>query len=390
MAGFIYKIRNRRQKDHVDDVPGGERPRYDTDSGGSFAPAGSPSPELMRPTAGKRRELPSYPSGKGLRRGAPKLGYASPDETASEPVNASEGAPKPYSYAQPKSGALPKEAPAETGNGSDSAADSGETEYDTSAAISDFYNKLYNKLRAYGIADIPSFSELYGLFESFLRPAIDAAIAQRQKTGRANKAELDADAYARGMGGSSYLSSMKARENDNAAADVAALEGKYSASMAEYLYKAVETMQKIESELAKTRMTIAAARASTGRSGRKSSKGKSNKTETPSGQGSRMPYGHNKNGSYFDGAWYDGDFSYLDKDYTYVDYARYLNGLSPSERYLFFTSNNREWRIRRWQVQYNLPQVDYWDLYDRFMPHQTTGGGEESMHVQGGTVWHLL
>ena len=391
MAGFIFKIKNRRQRDFTDDVPGGERPRYDADTGGSFAPAGSPRPEKAA-NIGRRGSL----------RGASET---EPDKPGSAPraaaYSAGGSAPKADPYQQPKGNTLPKSEPdgaepeTDTGEGADT--DAGSSEYDPGAAISEFYNRLYQRLRAYGITDIPSFNELYGLFESFLRPSIDAAIAQRQRTGRANKAELDADAYARGMGGSSYISSMKARENANAAADISALEGKYSASMAEYLYKALETMQKIEGELAKARMTLAGRYSSSsgGRTGSSGSHGSHGSHGSDTGasegdaseEGAAMPYGHNKNGSYFDGVWYDGDFSYLDKDYTYVDYARYLKGLSPAERYLFFTSNDREWRIRRWQVQYNLPQVDYWDLYNAYMPQTGAVGDGHHDPGYGGNLW---
>ena len=261
--------------------------------------------------------------------------------------------------------------------------------YDFDSSLSDFYDRLYKKLRSYGVTDIPKFSELYGLFESLLRPAIDAAIRRRQKTGRQNMAELDADAYARGMGGSSYLSSVKAREQDDIASDVTALEGQYVSSMGDYLYKALSKLQDMEAELRKTQMSIASAerrtRMSIAAADRRAylaalAKGGAGAGTGADGDGESepdnrihaelgyMPYGHNKNGAYFDGQWYDGDFGYLEKDMSYGDYVRYLKKLSASERYLFFSSNDKEWRSKRWQVQYNLPQVDYLDLVEMFMP----------------------
>lgn len=265
-----------------------------------------------------------------------------------------------------------------------------------------FYTGLAARLRSYGVKDIPSFNELYGLFESFLRPSIEAAISERNRRGRQNMAELDADAYARGMGGSSYLSSVKARERANASADIAALEGKYTSSMAEYLYKAISSMQQMENELVKTRMTLAAqkeqleakldsqaklqaerlkaqaenAKNKTGKTGRSGKSGKSGKSSKSDEQGAK--WGHTSKGAWFDGVWYEGDFSYLKKKYGYNDYANYLESLTPSERYLFFTSSSREWRTRRWQVQYNLPQVDYMDLYSSYMPSMRPGGSSHS------------
>ena len=228
------------------------------------------------------------------------------------------------------------------------------------------------------------------------------------------------------MGGSSYVSSMKMREKDSAAADIAALEGKYTASMAEYIYKAVSAMQQMEADLAKTRMTLAAQKqmndarvaatyasiaarnaagesgsSGSGKSGKsgKSSSGKGKKSGKKGGSSSSdaaqtgSKYGHNKNGAYFDGKWYEGDFSYLKKKYSYSDYAKYLSSLSQGDRYLFFNSDSREWRIRRWQVQYNLAEVDYLDLVSEYRPG-TPGGstnhGGYNGSAAGGAVWRAM
>lgn len=254
-------------------------------------------------------------------------------------------------------------------------------EYDLDKGLSELYGALHDKLASYGLTSIPTFESLYGLFESFLRPSVDEAIAARERKARENMAEIDADAYARGMGGSSYISSMKDRQRASADSDVIRLEGEYSSSMAEYLYKALTAMQQIEGELERTRMTIAAQReaalisaAARSSGGRSSSGSRSSSRSSGSGGSSKDEgprYGHNKNGAYFDGKWYDGDYSYLSSNATYNQYASYLKGLSPSERYMFFTSDQRTWRLRRWQVQYNLPQTDYEDLYNEYM---TEGG----------------
>lgn len=304
-------------------------------------------------------------------------------DTSTEP------SPRPRNEEGASDGASDGNAPEPSGAEPSGAGSSDADGYDFDSSLSDFYDRLYKKLRSYGVTDIPKFSELYGLFESLLRPAIDAAIRRRQKTGRQNMAELDADAYARGMGGSSYLSSVKAREQDDIASDVTALEGQYVSSMGDYLYKALSKLQDMEAELRKTQMSIASAerrtRMSIAAADRRAylaalAKGGAGAGTGADGDGESepdnrihaelgyMPYGHNKNGAYFDGQWYDGDFGYLEKDMSYGDYVRYLKKLSASERYLFFSSNDKEWRSKRWQVQYNLPQVDYLDLVEMFMP----------------------
>ena len=85
-------------------------------------------------------------------------------------------------------------------------------------------------------------------------------------------------------------------------------------------------------------------------------------------------YGHNNSGAWFDGAWYDGDFSYLENPAGYNDYASYIESLTPGQVYLLFTSSKREWRMRRWQMQYNLPRVDYEELYSTYFVFPGTGG----------------
>ena len=409
----------------------------------------------------------------------------------------------------------------------------------TGSEVTDVYTDLYGKLREYGVTSIPTLAEFIELMEKTLRPSVDEAISERTNTARANMAEMDADAYSRGMGGSSYLSSVKERERAGAASDVMTLEQKYSSSVADRLCKAVDSMREMESDISKTRMKLeaekeaaeaeraykekkakedreyaeekarkdreyaekkakedreyaeqkerekrayaeekekkdreyaeekakkereaklketeakakaqsdladkkarsamelqkekgrqaeklaklkaaaaaaaaaakkAAAKTSSGSAknskstkNKSSGSGKTNTSAKTSEKGSEAKYGHNKNGSYFDGKWYSGDYSYLKKDkYTYVDYSNYLKGLTASERYLFFTSDKREWRMRRWQVQYNIPQSDYKDLYDAYMPGTKTASkpktksavkaqkGGKSAAKKGGGKW---
>ena len=263
------------------------------------------------------------------------------------------------------------------------AEDGGAPAYDLDAGLSEYYDRLYERLRAYGVTSIPTLDALYGLFESFLRPSIEEAIRARRRQGETNMAELDADAYSRGMGGSSYLSSMKAREQDDVADDVMGLEAKYSANMAEYLYKALTAMQELEASLARTAMQYSGSSGRTsGSSGRSSSS--SSSSASASAEGASYGYGHNKSGAYFDGVWYDGDFSYLENPALYNDYAAYIEGLTPGQVYLLFTSNKREWRMRRWQMQYNLAEVDYNELYDTYFVLPSGGGGG------GSSTWQQM
>lgn len=123
-----------------------------------------------------------------------------------------------------------------------------------SGGFDDYYSRLIATLRSYGVnMELPTLNELYDQLAAFLRPSVDRAIEQRRSYGDTVLAELDADAYSRGMGGSSYLSSMKNREYDAAASDIASLEANYNATLAQYLYNASNELRSIQAEFEKMR-----------------------------------------------------------------------------------------------------------------------------------------
>ena len=74
---------------------------------------------------------------------------------------------------------------------------------------------------------------------SWLRPGYERAIEGRRAQTRTNKANLDADAIARGMGASTYVTDVKDRQQNAEASDVAALESDYGAALAKYVTEGV-------------------------------------------------------------------------------------------------------------------------------------------------------
>lgn len=76
-----------------------------------------------------------------------------------------------------------------------------------------------------------SASALKSSLAKMLRPEYDRAIANRQKTAAKNRAAIDTDAAARGMGSSSWVTDVKNRQNDAAATDIAGLEDDYISSL---------------------------------------------------------------------------------------------------------------------------------------------------------------
>lgn len=79
----------------------------------------------------------------------------------------------------------------------------------------------------------PSRAEIQADVAASLRPATDQAIETRRAQGESNMAELDADAASRGMGASTYVTSVKQREMASTERDVALLESNYAAALAE-------------------------------------------------------------------------------------------------------------------------------------------------------------
>jgi peptidoglycan hydrolase-like protein with peptidoglycan-binding domain len=71
-----------------------------------------------------------------------------------------------------------------------------------------------------------------------LRPGVDAAIERRRELTEENMAELDTDAWARGMGRSTYVTDMKDRQMDEEAEDIAEMEAAYSAALAQAFMQA--------------------------------------------------------------------------------------------------------------------------------------------------------
>ena len=78
---------------------------------------------------------------------------------------------------------------------------------------------------------------------SYLRPAVEQAIANRQKQTVTNKANLDADAYARGMGSSTWLTDVKNRQQNAEGSDIATMESNYGATLAQQIAEAMAREQ---------------------------------------------------------------------------------------------------------------------------------------------------
>ena len=106
----------------------------------------------------------------------------------------------------------------------------------------DLFNKTYQSLLATYTKDVPevqynpqSESSLRAKLENALRPAYDKQIVARQKQTAANRAAVDADAAARGMGSSTWVTDSKNRLNNAEAADISNLNSDYISNLSSQL-----------------------------------------------------------------------------------------------------------------------------------------------------------
>lgn len=107
--------------------------------------------------------------------------------------------------------------------------------------IKGYLSSLYAAYQSSPLTYVPqSRDALKAGIEDWLRPPVEQAIAQRKSLTGAYHAQLDADAIARGMGGSTYVTDVKSRQKDSEAGDITKLESDYAANLAKQLAQALE------------------------------------------------------------------------------------------------------------------------------------------------------
>ena len=116
------------------------------------------------------------------------------------------------------------------------------------------FESLFQEMLKYYLPETVEFtpldeSVLSETIKNWLRPAYEQAIQNRRlETERVN-AELDADAWSRGMGQSTYLSDVKERQYRGESRDVSALESGYASELAGHLYDAMKEQQQKKIEV---------------------------------------------------------------------------------------------------------------------------------------------
>ena len=110
--------------------------------------------------------------------------------------------------------------------------------------LSSYVNDMYARFTPQEVAyDARSEEEIRASVAAWLRPSYEQAISSRQEQTRQNKANLDADAIARGMGASTYVTDVKNRQQNAEASDIAMLESDYGATLSKYVFDGVDDEQ---------------------------------------------------------------------------------------------------------------------------------------------------
>lgn len=119
--------------------------------------------------------------------------------------------------------------------------DSGPTISDEDA-LSGLVGEMYARFAPQQVTyDTRSEEEIRATVAAWLRPSYDQAIVNRQTQTRQNKANLDADAIARGMGASTYVSDVKNRQQNAESSDIASIEADYGATLSKYVLDGVDS-----------------------------------------------------------------------------------------------------------------------------------------------------
>ncbi len=253
-----------------------------------------------------------------------------------------------------------------SGSGPASASGSAGSAGYEAGSFDDYYNRLISALHSYGISmSLPTLDELYSQLSAFLRPSVDAAIENRRRYGDTAMAELDADAYSRGMGGSSYLSSMKNREQDSIARDIAQLESGYTSTLAEYLFNASKELQSIQAQFAAMQLQHSYDM-------QKLYAQQHYQQQHSSSGGSSHSVGAQAGG----GSAQTGENPYTDEEYAanYSAYMVYFECISERERYDAFHSNLGYWAEIREDMRRCLTEEAYEQLRALYDPSYSGSG----------------
>ena len=229
-----------------------------------------------------------------------------------------------------------------------------------------YYQTILGQLQVPTInLNIPSEDAVRQQWQDALRPSLDAAISRRQSASQSIRAELDADAVSRGMGSSTYVSSLKERESAEAQDDIDELQAQYGATLAERIATSLQAYEqmRLNAQQYNLQAQAAAQQAALNLAGSWYSdyvaqqnalaqlQAKSYQSSTSSSRGSSGSSSGAKASSS------------LSAD----DYLTYVENLSSGQRKLLFSSGQSYWKVRREELEAALGTNTYQILRNRYL-----------------------
>lgn len=219
-----------------------------------------------------------------------------------------------------------------------------------------YYNAIKSSLSVPTVTvKTPSKEEVSSMWSSILRPGVDAAIEKRNEAAERDMAELDADAVSRGMGGSSFVTSVKAREMEEAQDDINDMEAQYGAVLAERIYETLSkydqmnlSVQQYNADAAASAAKTALSMASDWYSQYLSQQAAAAKLQTSGGSGSSGSSSSKKSGL------------------STEDYTEYVRNLTAAQQKLLFNSDTEYWSSRRDEIYSALGSTLYENLKKQY------------------------
>lgn len=122
--------------------------------------------------------------------------------------------------------------------------------------MSESFETFYKKTKAQYAPTLMGYAEtdmeaLRETITAWLRPSYEQALKRQEKQAALYNGKLDADAWSRGMGSSTYVSDLKYRRQNELLENRANLEASYGAALAEQLYNAWEKQLEYRMEVEK-------------------------------------------------------------------------------------------------------------------------------------------
>ena len=229
-----------------------------------------------------------------------------------------------------------------------------------------YYQTILGQLQVPTInLNIPSADAVRQQWQDALQPSLDAAISRRQSASQSIRAELDADAVSRGMGSSTYVSSLKERESAEAQEDIDELQAQYGATLAERIATSLQAYEqmRLNAQQYNLQAQAAAQQAALNMAGNWYSDyvAQQNalaqlqaKSSQSTSSGSRGSSGSSSGAK---------ASSSLSAD----DYLTYVENLSSGQRKLLFSSGQSYWKVRREELEAALGSNAYQTLRRRYL-----------------------